>query len=191
VACELGGLTNSAAPRAHADTLTITSTPVGVTVELDGIAVGVTPYRANFPGGYFHKTHSVFGARLNHAMTLRVTKDGFVMQQMNIIEGPLDRIALTGRHEGTYFLLKSNHIDVTLVADSEGAGGDTIGTSGDSPSHSAKASLSDGDSGDSEQPARTGVITVRATPCGADIYVDGNFVGQTPSTPRLASGGIT
>jgi hypothetical protein len=177
-----------AAPRAHADTLTITSTPAGATVELDGIAVGVTPYRANFPGGYFHKTHSVFGARLNHAMTLRVTKDGYVMQQMNITEGPMDWVALTGRHDGTYFLLKSNHIEVTLVADSGENAGGISGMRAEQGSRAAKASLSQDDTDDSGQPTHNGVITFRSTPSGADIYVDGNFAGQTPSTLRLASG---
>ena len=44
--------------RAHADKLQITSTPPGATVELDGVAVGSTPFEKDFPGGYFHKTRT-------------------------------------------------------------------------------------------------------------------------------------
>ncbi|MGH9705668.1 MAG: PEGA domain-containing protein, partial [Candidatus Acidiferrales bacterium] len=47
---------------AHGDTLTIKSTPEGATVEINGARVGVTPCQLNFPGGYFHKPHSVFSA---------------------------------------------------------------------------------------------------------------------------------
>ena len=48
-----------------ADDLRIESAPPGATVEIDGKVVGTTPYTSKkLPGGYFHKTRSVFGARL-------------------------------------------------------------------------------------------------------------------------------
>jgi hypothetical protein len=37
-------------PRAVGDKLQITSTPAGATVELDGVAAGVTPFEKDFPG---------------------------------------------------------------------------------------------------------------------------------------------
>jgi len=47
--------------RAAGDKLQITSTPAGATVELDGVAAGVTPLEKDFPGGYFHKTMTISG----------------------------------------------------------------------------------------------------------------------------------
>jgi serine protease Do len=66
------------------------------------------------PGGYFHKTHSVFGARLGHPMTLRVRKDGYAAKEIGMTEGPMPWIALNGTHHGDYWLLKTKQFDVVL-----------------------------------------------------------------------------
>jgi S1-C subfamily serine protease len=97
-----------------ADTLKITSNPTGATVEIDGVVVGTTPYEMKVPGGYFHKTHSVFGARLGHAMTLRVSKDGYATKEIGMTEGPMPWVALNGTYHGDYWLLKTNQFDVVL-----------------------------------------------------------------------------
>lgn len=39
------------APRTNAETLTITSSPAGATVEIDGIAAGTMPFKVECPGG--------------------------------------------------------------------------------------------------------------------------------------------
>jgi hypothetical protein len=52
--------------RGYAEKLQFTSNPSGATVELDGIAIGTTPCEKDFPGGYFHKTKTSFGARLEN-----------------------------------------------------------------------------------------------------------------------------
>ena len=44
-----------------ADKLQITSNPSGATVELDGVAVGSTPFEKDFPGGHFRKTRTSMG----------------------------------------------------------------------------------------------------------------------------------
>lgn len=170
------------APRASADTLTITSTPPGATVEIDGSVVGTTPYRTTVPGGYFHKTHTVFSTRLDHAMTLRVSMNGYAVAQMNMTEGPFDWVAITGRHEGTYFLLRSNTFNVRLVAAQTARGAQTVPAS-DSPG-------SGGSSGrrDDQDASDTGSVLITSETEGAEIYADGDFVGQTPSTVRLAPG---
>lgn len=49
---------------ANADTLTITSTPSGAKVEINGVAEGTTPFEKEFPGGYFHKTRTSLGATI-------------------------------------------------------------------------------------------------------------------------------
>jgi hypothetical protein len=88
--------------------------PPGATVEIDGLVVGTTPYRTDYPSGHSHKRHMVFATRLDHAMVLRLSKDGFATSQVNLTEGPCEWIAATGWHEGNYFLMKSSHIDAHL-----------------------------------------------------------------------------
>jgi hypothetical protein len=67
-----------ATPLVKAEVLRVTSTPSGAKVEIDNVAVGTTPYEVKVPGGYFHKTRTLIGARLEHAMTLRVSMDGYL-----------------------------------------------------------------------------------------------------------------
>ena len=62
-----------AATPAAAEKLHITSNPPGATVSLDGVVEGVTPFDKDFPGGYFHRTHTSLGSRLEHAMVARVS----------------------------------------------------------------------------------------------------------------------
>ena len=100
--------------RAHAATLSITSTPPGATVEIDGVIVGTTPFQMKVPGGYFHKTRTVFGQTLQHEMTLRIYKDGYTAQDLRLTQGPFAWVSLNGRTEGHYWLLKADHIEATL-----------------------------------------------------------------------------
>jgi serine protease Do len=99
---------------AAADTLKITSTPPGATVEIDGVIAGTTPYEKDFPGGYFHKTKSSLGARLEHPMVARITLAGYATKEIELTVGPMEWIGLNGRSHGEYFLFKSDHFDVTL-----------------------------------------------------------------------------
>jgi len=64
-------------PYALADKLRITSSPPSATVEIDGVAMGTTPFEKDYPGGYFHKTRTSFGARLEHPMVARVSLAGY------------------------------------------------------------------------------------------------------------------
>jgi hypothetical protein len=102
-------------PLGRAESLNVTSAPVGANVEIDGALVGTTAFHTDHPGGYFHKTHTVFGARLEHAMTLRVYKDGYAAQQITITDGPFEWLSVNGKRHGNYFVLKSDHFDMKLV----------------------------------------------------------------------------
>jgi len=73
------------APRSRSETLNITSSPTGATVEIDGVVVGTTPFRANYPGGHFHKTKTVVGTKLEHAMIARIYKDGYTAQEVTLL----------------------------------------------------------------------------------------------------------
>jgi len=101
-------------PAASADTLKITSSPSGATVELDGVVVGKTPYRVKYPGGYFHRTLTVYGTQLQHPMRVRVSLKGFLTKEMLLTDGPMERVNTTGRVRQQYYLLKSDHFDFTL-----------------------------------------------------------------------------
>jgi serine protease Do len=102
------------ASRALAETLSVTSTPSGATVEIEGIVVGITPCKINYPGGYFHKTKTVFGERLEHSLTARVYKAGYLPREVTLTEGPLEWVALNGKDHGRYWLMKTNQIQLNL-----------------------------------------------------------------------------
>jgi PEGA domain len=201
------------APLSRAESLNITSAPSGANVEIDGGLVGTTPFHTDYPGGYFHKTHTVFGARLEHSMTLRISKDGYATQQITITDGPFEWIAVSGKHHGNYFVLKSDHFDMKLAQGAESATTTWAGDARVGPvhPHAVTAALSDesekshsvgtqnvaaGSVGSGSVNAGsagptsfgTGSLAIASDPAGAEIYVDAHFVGQTPATLHLPAG---
>ena len=104
---------------ALADKLRITSNPPGVTVEIDGVAMGTTPFEKDYPGGYFHKTRTAFGTRLEHPMVPRISLAGYSTKDLALTEGPMEWVSLNGKSHGDYWLLKSNHFEVELQPISE------------------------------------------------------------------------
>src|ERR1700687_4691910 len=99
---------------ARADTLKITSTPSGATVEINGVAVGTTPYEEEVPGGYFHKTKTALGRRLQHSMIARISLAGYTSKEIQMTEGPMNWVSLKGHNHGEYWLLKTKHFHVEL-----------------------------------------------------------------------------
>ncbi|MGH9711809.1 MAG: PEGA domain-containing protein [Candidatus Acidiferrales bacterium] len=174
------------APRTHGETLTITSSPPGATLEIDGQVVGTTPYEISYPSSYFHKPHTVFSARLGHAMVAHIYKNGYAGQRLTLTSGPLEWVAITGRHHGKYFVLKSEHFDIKLEPASErGVGSmETNGREGPIHPHPAASTLP----GSSEATAESATVQIESDPPQADIFIDWKFAGQTPSTIHLASG---
>ncbi|MGA7853826.1 MAG: PEGA domain-containing protein [Candidatus Acidiferrales bacterium] len=174
------------APQTRAESLNVTSSPSGANVEINGALVGITPFHADYPGGYFHKTHLVFSARLDHSMILRVSKDGYSTQQVTLTEGPFEWVAVTGKHHGNYFLLKSDHFALklqpaALTTNETWPGDERVG-----PIHPRNVSAPLAREGDRAPGA--GAVSISSDPTGAEIYVDGKFVGQTPSKILLTSG---
>lgn len=102
-----------AGTRAAADTLTITSSPSGATVEIDDTVVGKTPYHVNYPGGYFHGTRTVFGKYLDHPMVARVSLDGYTTREVTLTIGPF-AWSTRRRVRRVYWLLKRKHVNVRL-----------------------------------------------------------------------------
>ena len=162
---------------AAGETLKVNSTPPGATVEIDGAVVGTTPFAAKYPGDYFHKPHTVFSERLEHAMVMRVSKDGYALQKITLTDGPIDWIGMTGKKHGKYFVLRADHFDLKLEPVQT-----PIETGRVGPIRPPGAGAGDGAPGD------TGTVVVASDPPGAEIYVDGKFVGQTQATIPLLAG---
>jgi len=104
---------------ARAEKLRITSTPLGATVEINGVNMGTTPFEKEYPGGYFHRTRTSFGTRLEHPMLARISLAGYTTKELTLTEGPMNWVSLNGRNHGDYWLLKSDHFQVDLQAISE------------------------------------------------------------------------
>src|SRR5580704_15304251 len=100
--------------RAAAETLKITSIPLGATVEIDGVPAGTTPFEKDYPGGYFHKTLTSMGSRLEHAMVARISLAGYATKEIQLTDGPMNWISLNGRNRGEYWLFKSDHFQAVL-----------------------------------------------------------------------------
>ena len=182
-----GLLVLAISPRVFGESLKITSAPAGAVVEINGSVVGTTPYRTDYPGCYFHKPHTVFGERLEHAMVLRISKDGYTLQQLTLTDGPLDWVGLTGKKHGKYFVLRSDHFDLNLepAATPVHSSAEHVG-----PIHPRGATgfVDTGNAAGSSDPGGSGTVVVASDPAGAEIYVDGKFVGQTPATIPLLAG---
>jgi len=99
---------------ASAESLTITSNPPSAKVELDGVAAGTTPFEKNFPGGYFHRTHTVLGQRLEHPMIARLSLPGCATREIALTEGPMEWIDYHGHNHGQYWIFKADHFAVDL-----------------------------------------------------------------------------
>src|SRR5208282_4863145 len=100
--------------RSTAETLKIISVPAGATVEIDGVLAGTTPFEKDFPGGYFHKTWTSMGSRLEHPMVARISLEGYATKEIQMTDGPMNWISLNGRNHGEYWLFKSDHFQVSL-----------------------------------------------------------------------------
>ena len=116
---------------ARADTLTVTSSPPGASVEIDGLKVGTTPYAKKMPGGYFHKT--TFGSHLEHPMRLRVSMDKFTSREIEMTQGPVSFVGYTtfgAAYRGECWLLKTDHFDFVLEPVSKSLTGTIIAAAG-------------------------------------------------------------
>jgi serine protease Do len=98
----------------RAEKLHISSTPLGATLQIDGVWVGITPYEKPIPGGYLRKTKTTLGERLEHPMIARLTLPGYAPKEINLTEGPMNWVSLKGHNHGNYWLLKTDHFHVEL-----------------------------------------------------------------------------
>ena len=178
------GMLVQAAPCVGSEALKITSEPAGASVEINGTLVGQTPVTLEYPGVFFHKPHTAFGERLGHAMVLKISKSGFVAKQVILSDGPFDWIGLTGKRHGTYFVIRSDHFESKLDSMSELSGGALGDEEHPGPLRNARRTAEPV----AEFSGDTGSVNVSSDPLGAEIFVDGKFAGQTPSTLHVSGG---
>ncbi len=171
-------------PAAVAESLTITSVPPGASVEINGNLVGQTPCKVDYPGVYFHKPHTAFGERLGHPVILRISKSGFLTRQVILSDGPFDWVGLTGKKHGTYYVLRADHFELKLDSTSDPSDAALGDEEKPGPLRAARRPVEP----IAEYPSDSGSVNVSSDPIGADIYVDGNFAGQTPSTLHVTGG---
>ena len=98
----------------RADTLKITSTPPGAKVEIDGVVMGTTPCELKYPGGYFHRTVTIYGKMLEHPLRARISLKGYLTKELELTEGPEEWVNTTGKVRQKYYLFKADHFDVEL-----------------------------------------------------------------------------
>jgi hypothetical protein len=106
--------TTSFTEMAAAEKLHVISNPPGATVSIDGVTEGITPFDKDFPRGYFHRTHTAFGSRLEHATVARISLAGYATKELTMTDGPMNWIGLNGHNYGEYFLFKTDHFHVNL-----------------------------------------------------------------------------
>jgi hypothetical protein len=187
-------LAAATSPSSPAETLKVTSSPAGASVEIDGVLMGKTPYKIDYPGGYFHKPHTVFAARLGHPLVVRIYKEGYASQETTITDGPFEWVDLKGHNRGRYWLVKADEVQATLKPVSKASSGEAAAgplpvakqnsatelPTEKAPSARAFSAASTG--------SDTGVLILSSDTVGAEIYIDGKFVGDTPATISLATG---
>jgi hypothetical protein len=79
------------APRLRVPTrCKITSTDAGPSGEINGLTVRTTPYEEQLPGGYFRKTKTALGRRLQHSMIARIGLAGYTTKEVQMTEGPMN-----------------------------------------------------------------------------------------------------
>lgn len=161
---------------AFADKLRITSNPPGAVVEIDGVSVGTTPFEKDYPGGYFHKTRTALGARLEHPMVARISLAGYSTKELTLTEGPMNWVSLNGRNHGDYWLLKSDHFHVDLQQVSDTFTGEVSATLSNA-SIDLKPALSREELVSRSKPA---VVCLKATDkSGSGFFVTGTGIIAT------------
>ena len=118
-------------------------------------------------------------------MVARLSKYGYLSEEIPLTDGPFEWVAITGRRRGRYFLLKPDlHVTLEAVSNDDTSSVDATGKIGPIPPPSDAGVISAEDKPASD----TGTVAIASDPPNAEIFVDGKFAGRTPATIRLAAG---
>lgn len=133
--------------------ITITSSPAGAKVEIDGVEKGYTPYSFWVPPGFVKATHTIFSKKLVAPAVLRLSMPGYVTKEVPLAVGPLEWKNLYGVTMANYYLLKSTsfHFELEpapqITTENSGAAEATSvkeGTSAPTPAPTAQGSQDGG-----------------------------------------------
>jgi hypothetical protein len=184
-----------------ADTLKITSSPPGATVELDGVTVGATPFEKRWaPALSSPKPASSPPTPTSPAAIPRFSPFFHPMFNCKPASSLLmptstsHSLRRTHRPKPTHFLISSS----PTSPPSSRANPSSPSAIRESPSDSAESAtatqLSETSTPatlapvPSAPPAGYGQLTITSEPDAAEIYVDGKFHGNTPATLKLPAG---
>ena len=129
-------------------------------------------------------------------MVVRIYEEGYASQETTITEGPFEWLDLKGHSRGRYWLVKADEAQATLRPLSKPSAADPH--AGPIPAKNSDAAT--------ERPAEktpdarafstrstpwntdAGILLLSAERPQAEIYVDGQFVGDTPATISQVTG---
>lgn len=109
----LGSIT--ALAQKASDTITVTTTPPGATVEMNRKTIGVTPLTIQI-GEYAFNAHksSLVSKRLAQPVNLHVSLPGFNSQDMTITGQPLEWHSFNGKGHFTYYIIERQDFNFKL-----------------------------------------------------------------------------
>lgn len=173
---------------ARADTVKITSTPPGATVAIDGIVAGKTPLEKEYPGGYFRRTKTAVGTRLEHPLTARISLNGYTTKEIPLTDGPMEWISLNGRRHGQYWLFKAKEFNVQLDAIAQTFTGDISEGSSLAPASQPEKHEAESDALASLfERAKPAVVALKSTEkAGTGFFV--TATGLVATNAHLANG---
>ena len=172
-----------------ARTLTITSTPAGARVELNGVLMGRTPLQLSYDKSYFEGKRYLWSKYLGESVTMVTSAPGCDTDTRVITRGPLTWDNGQG-NVFQYYVFEAPQFDVELQCGAP-SGGDAPqaprgqDSNGNAPQPPPAGNPEPPPAGD---PAQLSTVNVTSVPAGADINVDGRWMGSTPSTLRLPAG---
>lgn len=95
--------------------LSVTTSPPGATVEIDGrIACPATPCSVSFPDYYFRKHFTFWSQRLTHPVQFTLRKDGYQVKRVSVTEGPKRWQAWNTPDYFDYYNITQREVSVTL-----------------------------------------------------------------------------
>jgi hypothetical protein len=141
----------------------------------------------------YFRSHNGFGGYEDGVYAFLDSKKGVRMLDVSVDYTPFTHEPLNQRLSEQRYCQSNRHfqqLDITGAVEKQGE--KSVADTATAPSQQQKAAPANNPQ--AEPPAESGVpmqsanVTVKSTPQGADINVDGKFMGSTPSTIQLSPG---
>ena len=112
VALSLSGLNALASDKS----VSIETAPPGAQVEMNGSIACTTPCSVRVPGYYFGQKHTAVSAHGKTPIHVTLTKAGYAPKTVELTEGPIHWVSLSGVHGYDYYVVTSDHFTFQLDA---------------------------------------------------------------------------